>query len=238
MPGVNPLLGDCSSTVKGLAIESAAKARGVAALIVLEGFSMDMLDMLRATGGLNAIAGQLGVSPEMAAAGASVLLPAVVGGFQKQSDAAGGGAGGLGSLIGMLGQLGGGALATNVIAPAPTNVSQGNDILGQIFGSKDVSRSVAAAGASQTGLDPELLKKMLPLLAMLVGGYLSTRGGGQDGGFGSILGSILGGGQAAAPAAAPAQGGGMLGGLGSLIDMNGDGNPLDDLLGMAAKLGR
>ncbi len=198
---------------------------------------MDMLDMLRATGGLNAIAGQLGVSPEMAAAGASVLLPAVVGGFQKQSDAAGGGAGGLGSLIGMLGQLGGGALATNVIAPAPTNVGQGNDILGQIFGSKDVSRSVAAAGASQTGLDPELLKKMLPLLAMLVGGYLSTRGG-QDGGFGSILGSILGGGQAAAPAAAPAQGGGMLGGLGSLIDMNGDGNPLDDLLGMAAKLGR
>ena len=29
---------------------------------------MDMLDMLRATGGLNAIAGQLGISPEMAAA--------------------------------------------------------------------------------------------------------------------------------------------------------------------------
>ena len=201
---------------------------------------MDMLDMLRATGGLNAIAGQLGISPEMAATGASVLLPAVVGGFQKQTDAAGGGAGGLGDLIGMLGKLGGGALATNVIAPEPTNVDQGNNILGQIFGSKDVSRSVAAHGASQTGLDPELLKKMLPLLAMLVGGYLSSRGGGQDGGFGSILGSILGGGQSApatAPAAAPASGG-LLGGLGSLIDMNHDGNPLDDILGMAAKFGR
>jgi hypothetical protein len=201
---------------------------------------MDMMDMLRATGGLNAIAGQLGVSPEMAATGASVLLPAIVGGFQKQSDAAGGGSGGLGSLIGMLGGLGGGALATNVIAPEPTNVSQGNDILGQIFGSKDVSRSVAAAGASQTGLDPELLKKMLPLLAMVVGGYLSSRGGGQDGGFGSILGSILGGGQSATPTPAPAQAGagGILGGLGSLIDMNHDGNPLDDLLGMAAKFGK
>jgi len=202
---------------------------------------MDMLDMLRATGGLDAIAGQLGVSPEMAATGASVLLPAIVGGFQKQSDAAGGGAGGLGSIVDILGKLGGGALATNVIAPEPTNVGQGNDILGQIFGSKDVSRSVAAAGASQTGLDPELLKKMLPLLAMLVGGYLSSRGGGADGGFGSILGSILGGGQGAtaqtAPAA-PAASGGLLGGLGSLIDMNHDGNPLDDLLGMAAKLGR
>jgi hypothetical protein len=200
---------------------------------------MDMMDMLRATGGLNAIAGQLGVSPELAATGASVLLPAIVGGFQKQSDAAGGGSGGLGSLIGMLGGLGGGALATNVIAPEPTNVAQGNDILGQIFGSKDVSRSVAAAGASQTGLDPELLKKMLPLLAMVVGGYLSSRGGGQDGGFGSILGSILGGGQSApAPTPAAPAAGGILGGLGSLIDMNHDGNPLDDLLGMAAKLGR
>jgi hypothetical protein len=201
---------------------------------------MDMLDMLRATGGLNAIAGQLGISPEMAATGASVLLPAVVGGFAKQSDVAGGGEGGLGSLIGMLGGLGGGALATNVIAPEPTNVAAGNDILGQIFGSKDVSRSVAAHGASQTGLDPELLKKMLPLLAMLVGGYLSSRGGGTDGGFGSILGSILGGGQSA-PAATPApaaSGGGILGGLGSLIDMNHDGNPLDDILGMAAKFGR
>lgn len=196
---------------------------------------MDMLDMLRATGGLDAIAGQLGVSPEMAATGASVLLPAIVGGFQKQSEAAGGGAGGLGSIVDILGKLGGGALATNVIAPEPTNVGAGNDILGQIFGSKDVSRSVASAGASQTGLDPELLKKMLPLLAMLVGGYLSSRGGGQDGGFGSILGSILGGGQSA-PAASSA--GGILGGLGSLIDMNHDGNPLDDLLGMAAKFGR
>lgn len=198
---------------------------------------MNMLDMLRATGGLDAIAGQLGVSPDIAATGASVLLPAIVGGFQKQSDAAGGGAGGLGSIVDILGKLGGGGLATNVIAPEPTNVGQGNDILGQIFGSKDVSRSVAAAGASQTGLDPDLLKKMLPLLAMLVGGYLSSRGGGADGGFGSILGSILGGGQQAAPAA-PVQSGGVLGGLGSLIDMNHDGNPLDDLLGMAAKLGR
>jgi hypothetical protein len=199
---------------------------------------MDMLEMLRATGGLNAIAGQLGISPEMAATGASVLLPAVVGGFQKQTDAAGGGSGGLGDLIGMLGKLGGGALATNVIAPEPTNVDQGNEILGQIFGSKDVSRTVAAHGASQTGLDPELLKKMLPLLAMLVGGYLSSRGGGADGGFGSILGSILGGGQQAAPTPAPGSSGGILGGLGSLIDMNHDGNPLDDILGMAAKFGR
>lgn len=202
---------------------------------------MNMMDMLRASGGLDAIAGQLGIPPEMAAAGAGALLPAIVGGFQKQSDAGGGGAGGLGSLIGMLGGLGGAGLADNVLGPQETEVAKGNDILGQIFGSKDVSRTVAGHAAGQTGLDPELLKKMLPILGMLVGGYLSSRGGAQGEGqggaggmLGSILGSMLGGGQQAATAS----GGGMLGGLGSLIDMNHDGNPLDDIIGMAGKLAR
>ncbi|MFM5953349.1 MAG: DUF937 domain-containing protein [Novosphingobium sp.] len=201
---------------------------------------MDMMDMLRASGGLDAIAGQLGISPEVAQAGAGALLPAIVGGFQKQSDGSGGGAGGLGSLIGMLGGLGGGALADSVLGPEPTEVGKGNDILGQIFGSKDVSRTVADHASGQTGIDPAILKKMLPILAMLVGGYLSSRAGGgsqdqgqgQGGGgiLGSILGSVLGGGQQAAPA------GGSLGGLGSLIDLNHDGNPLDDIIGMAGKL--
>ena len=202
---------------------------------------MDMMDMLRASGGLDAIAGQLGISPEMAQVGAGALLPAIVGGFQKQSDVAGGGVGGLGSLIGMLGGLGGAGLADNVLGPQETDVTKGNDILGQIFGSKDVSRTVAGHAAGQTGLDPELLKKMLPILAMLVGGYLSSRGGAQgegQGGAGGILGSILGSMLGGSQQAAPASGGGLLGGLGSLIDMNNDGNPLDDIIGMAGKLAR
>lgn len=214
---------------------------------------MDMMDILVRTGGVEAIAKQLGVPPAMAEMGAKALLPAVVGGFKKQTVDAGGGDAGLGSLINILGGLGGGALATNVLSDAePTNIDKGNDVLGQIFGSKDVSRSVAGHAAGQTGIDPELLKKMLPIVAMLVAGYLSHQGGAQaeqqgeglggglGGGLGSILGSILGGGgQASAPAAAPSGGlGGSLGGLGSLLDLNGDGNPLDDIIGMAGKLTR
>jgi hypothetical protein len=176
----------------------------------------------------------------MASAGAEALLPAVIGGFRKQTDAGGGGDTGLGSLIGMLGGLGGGALAANVIGPEETDVSKGNEVLGQIFGSKDVSRTVAGHAASQTGIDPEMLKKMLPILAMLVGGYLSARAqgtgadqsGGGLGGLGSLIGAITGGGQ---QQAAPAGG---LGGLGALLDLDGDGNPLDDILGMAGKLMR
>lgn len=203
---------------------------------------MDMMEMLRASGGLDAIAGQLGIPSDMAQAGAGALLPAIVGGFQKQGQAAGGGDAGLGSLIGMLGGLGGAGLADNVLGPQETEVAKGNDILGQIFGSKDVSRTVAGHAAGQTGIDPAILKKMLPILAMLVGGYLSARGGGdqqQQGGgglggmLGSVLGSVLGGGQQSASA-----GGGALGGLGSLLDLDGDGNPLDDIIGMAGKLAR
>ena len=222
----------------------------------------DLINILQQTGGIGAIAQQLGIPPQVAEAGAGALLPAVVGGFNKTADAQGGGAGGLGSLINILGSLGGAGLATNVLGPEPTNVDAGNEVLGQIFGSKDVSRTVADHASGQTGIDPAILKKMLPLLAMLVAGYLShqagggqqdQQGGGMGGMLGSVLGSVLGGGQQGGAGgmlgsvlgsvlgggqAAPAPAGGGLGGLGSILDMDGDGNPLDDIIGMAGKLAR
>ncbi len=146
--------------------------------------------------------------------------------------------------------MGGGSLLDAVLAPQPTPVDQGNSILGQIFGSKDVSRSVAAHGEAQSGVSADILKKMLPLVAMAVAGYLARQGGagGADGaaagassgGLGDLVGGMIGnmlGGAAPAPAAsAPAARGGQGGGLGSLLDMDGDGNALDDILGMAGKL--
>lgn len=219
----------------------------------------DLINILQQTGGISAIAEQLGISPQTAEAGAGALLPAIVGGFSRQAKAQGGGETGLGGLVDILGSLGGTGLADNVLGPEPTNVNSGNSVLGQIFGSKEVSRTVADHAAGQTGIDPAILKKMLPLLAMLVAGYLSHQGGGQQQGgaggilgsvlgsvlggghqggaggiLGSVLGSVLGGGQ---PQAAPAGGGG-LGGLASILDMDGDGNPLDDIIGMAGKLAR
>ena len=68
---------------------------------------MDIMDMLRSSGGIDALANQLGVPPATATAGAEALLPAILGGFSKRSEAAGGGEAGLGGLIGMLGGLGG-----------------------------------------------------------------------------------------------------------------------------------
>jgi len=162
---------------------------------------------------------------------------AILGGFKKQAQAQPSGLEGLGSL---LGQLGGGSLLDNVLAPQATDVNRGNDVLGQIFGSKDVSRTVAQNAASRSGLDPALLRKMLPMVAMLVAGYMAKQGGAAaqqpaqaGGGLGGLLGGLLGraSGSARPGASAP-------GGLASMLDMNGDGNPLDDILGMASKLTR
>ena len=203
---------------------------------------MNLTDILARAGGLQSVARDLGVSEDQAAAGAGALLPAILGGMKKQAQAQPAGLDGLG---GLLGQLGGGALLDQVLNPQPTDPSQGNEVLGQIFGSKDVSRAVADNAASQTGLDSGLLRKMLPLLAMLVTGFMAKQAGGaagpasDSGGLGG-LGGLLGGlggmfGSGAGSAAAGAGGPGALGGLGAMLDMNGDGNALDDILRMVGK---
>src|SRR6185503_21043568 len=194
---------------------------------------MQMTDLLAQMGGITSIARELGVSESQAATGAEALMPAILGGFKKQAQAQPTGLEGLG---GLLGQLGGGGLLDSVLSPEPTDVSRGDAVLGQIFGSREVSRTVAQNASSRSGLDPALLKKMLPILAMLVAGYMARQPGQggraaapSAGGLGGLLGGLLGGGAAAGAAAAP-------GGLASMLDMNQDGNPLDDILGMAGKM--
>ncbi|MHA6687734.1 DUF937 domain-containing protein [Mesorhizobium sp. A556] len=51
-------------------------------------------------------------------------------------------------------------------------VSQGNDVLGQLFGSKDLSRAVAAQAAQATGIGQQVLQQMLPVIASMVMGGL------------------------------------------------------------------
>jgi hypothetical protein len=190
---------------------------------------MDIASILKQTGAIGSIAQQLGVNEQVAQTGAEALLPSILGGFKKTAQAQPGGLEGLG---GLLGSLGGGGLFDSVVGPQATPVEKGNDVLGQIFGSKEVSREVAGNASAQTGIDPSVLKKMLPILAMLVAGYMAKQGGsGEGGGLGGMLGGLLGGGQQAAPA-------GGFGGLASMLDMDGDGNPLDDIIGMAGKMVR
>jgi hypothetical protein len=193
---------------------------------------MQITDILAQMGGLQAMSRELGISEQHAAAGAAALAPAILGGFKRQAQAQPSGLEGLG---GLLGQLGGGGLLNEVLSPEPTNLNHGNDVLAQIFGSKDVSRTVAQNAASQTGLSPDLLKKMLPMLAMMVAGFMAQGGVGQQsgagGGLGGLLGGLLGGQSAGVTGASPNAPSGMA----SMLDMNGDGNALDDILRMAGK---
>ncbi len=191
---------------------------------------MSLAQMLQQAGVVGSIARELGIDEQTARAGAGALLPAIVagmgrsatggnttpdplgglgglagailGGAGSSSGRASAGGGGLGAVLG--GGLGGGLLDA-VLGQDPTPTQPGNDILGNIFGSKDVSRSVAGEVAAITGIDENTLKRMLPILAMAAAGYLAK----QSGGGGSAGGGSAGGGSA---------GGGMLGGiLGAIV---------------------
>lgn len=202
---------------------------------------MEITDMLAQTGGLPSMARELGISEAEAATGAAALVPALLGGIKKQTQAQPAGLAGLG---GLLGQLGGSGLLDDLLAPRPTDVHRGNDVLGELFGSKDVSRAVAQNAAAQSGLDPSLLKRMLPMVAMLITGYMAKQGGPGagpqpastgGGGLGDLLGGMLGGSTAGAGGTT---GGSLLSGLASMLDLNHDGNPLDDILRMVSKAKR
>lgn len=214
---------------------------------------MDIADALTRSGALDAAARELGISPAVASAGAAALLPAILGGFKGQAQSHPDGLSGLG---GLLGTLGGGSLLDAVVGPQATPVDQGNGVLAAIFGNRDVSRTVADHASRATGIDSETLQRLLPIVAMLVAGYLARQaggeaaappapapapvtpaGGGLGGGLGGVLGDVLGsvlGGGRTAPAAPAAPAG--AGGLASILDLDGDGNPLNDIIGMAGRL--
>jgi hypothetical protein len=79
--------------------------------------------------------------------------------------------------------------------------SKGDDILGQIFGNKDVSREVAERASATSGVGSDILKKLLPVIATVVMGQVAKQlapasaQGGSSGGLGDILNDVLGGGQ-------------------------------------------
>jgi len=92
----------------------------------------------------------------------------------------------------------------------------GNDILGHIFGTKEVSREVANQVSQKSGLSSTVLKKMLPIVATLAMGALSK---GVLGGNNNTRGRT-------------ASAGGL---VGSLLDTDRDGSIWDDVLKIAAK---
>jgi hypothetical protein len=154
---------------------------------------MQLNNILSQFGGLESIARELGISEAEAASGTQALAPSILGSLQSHAQNSS-----QAEERSLFEKLGGSDLLTNAMAPEPTDLGLGNNILGQIFGSKEVSRNVAEEAAPRAGLSPDLLKKMLPILTMMITGYLAQhgRGGtgqGAGGGIGALLESLIGG---------------------------------------------
>jgi hypothetical protein len=204
-----------------------------------------LLDAVLSSGGGSAIqmlGGRFGLPPAATRAALDALLPMVAGGLKNQAQAPGGLEGLLGSVL-KPAHTQYGDDADVLARPGTTNM--GNEVLGAIFNNdRDVSRTVAAQAAQQTGLDVGILKQMLPIVAMMAAGAMAKNanagglggligaamGGGGGGMLGNVLGAAMGGGQQGAQSSA-----GALGGLANMLDMNGDGNPLNDIMGMLGK---
>jgi hypothetical protein len=181
---------------------------------------MKLLEMvLGANDGQNVkrMAESLGIGDREARSGIESLLPALARGLKSETASPEG-------LQGLLGALKTGNHQRYVDDPKSMarvdTVTDGNGILGHIFGSKDVSRQVAARASERSGVDTGILKKMLPLVATMVMGSMSKQTGraGLD---------------ASASPGAGSPGG--LGILGNLLDADDDGSIADDLLGLAKK---
>lgn len=150
------------------------------------------------------LAAQFGLKPEQASAAIGALMPALAAGLKRNMTT---------NQAGLDAALERGRHDVYLDQPetlgAPATTADGNAILGHIFGSKEVSRNVAAGASQRTGIDPAVLKKMLPLLAALAMGAMSKQ-----------------------KKSGAAQAGGLGGMLDSLLDRDGDGSMVDDLGGI------
>lgn len=164
-------------------------------------------------GPVGQLASQFGLSPEQVRSAIGQLAPALSGAVE-QNAAKPGGQDALQRAVTT------GNHARYLDNPAaladPATTEDGNAILGHLLGSKDESRRVAGAAAQSTGISPDVLKQMLPLVATLVMGQLGKSSGGSGGGLASVLGGLAGGGGGGSSFGS-SSGGGAGGMLGSVL---------------------
>lgn len=177
---------------------------------------MNLLELLLSDENKSAIdqlAKQFNLNPEQTRGAVEGLVPALSRGLENNTSSTKG----LDELLDAL-ETGnhGNYINEPDILGKPETTKDGNDILGHIFGNKEVSREVAKSASQASGLTSTLLKKMLPVVASLAMGALSKR--------------LLGGSNSRVTNRST--GGGL---IGALLDSDGDGSIWDDILSMGAK---
>ena len=191
---------------------------------------MDLVDMLVRSQGsqnLSDLGRQFGLDEAQTRAALEQLTPVVAAGVRRNAESDDG-------LASLARELQGGQFARYANEPAEPQLNDatqaGNQILEQIFGSKDVSRGVANQAADLSGVGSAILKKMLPVIAAMIIGNLTKgmMGGGaaapapaprreaSTGGLEDMLKDVLGGGSQR-PAPREASGQGQGGGIGDIL---------------------
>ena len=170
---------------------------------------MDLTDMIAQSQGgqgLENLGRQFNLTDEQTRAAVDELAPAIMAGLRRETRSPDG-------LSGLLAALADGDHGRYLEGDDSGIVDDGNAILGHVFGSKDVSRGVAAHAADMSGISAGILKQMLPVIAAMAMGALTrkmTGSSGTAGGLGDVLGQVLGGGARGTP-------GGAGGGLGDIL---------------------
>ena len=128
----------------------------------------DMMMQAQNGNAVETIARQFNLAQEQAAKAVAALMPAFSEGFKRNADNPY-------DLAAFMKAVTTGEHAQYfedvTRAFTPQGLAEGNGILGHLFGSKEVSRAIAAQAAQMTGIGQEIYKQMLPVLAStLMGG--------------------------------------------------------------------
>jgi hypothetical protein len=135
----------------------------------------DMMMQAQNGAAMEAMSKQFNLAQEQATKAMAALMPAFSSGFKRSATDPY-------NFMGVMQAIASGTYAKYFEdmgkAFTPEGIADGNTVLERLFGSKDVSRAIAAQAAQMTGIGQEIYKKMLPVMAdTLMGGLFKETSG-------------------------------------------------------------
>lgn len=192
---------------------------------------LNLLSQAQGGQGLSQLAKQFGIDEGKANELAEMLAPSIGSAANKKAQS-----GGLTDVLGALrGENQGGLFDDAAQAAAPEGQKQGMDFLESLLGGAQGPRGLADEAANRSGIDVGTIMQFLPALAAMLQGGMQKKMPDSSidnmmnagGGLGDLLGGLMGSGKSG--------GSPDLGALTDMLDANGDGSPLDDILGKFLK---
>ncbi|MEB8389225.1 DUF937 domain-containing protein [Rhodobacteraceae bacterium KMM 6894] len=194
---------------------------------------MKLLQQAQGGQGLSELANQFGLDQGTAEKLTQMLAPAIGSAAKQRAQS-----GGLNDILGTLRGEGQAEMFENAsVAASDKGRSQGQAFLSSLLGGQEQADGLAQEAAQRTGVEPGIVQQFLPAIAAMAQGGLQKRmpdtsidaiapaGAQGAGGLMGLVGGLMGG------AKSDASGGFDLGMLNDLLDADGDGSALDDVLG-------